>query len=58
MKRIATAGILPTNVAFTVAGPNRIYVTEYQGGQIEVFDASTSGLTLYDGDRPVIKAVI
>lgn len=58
MKRIATAGMLPTNVAFTVAGPNRIYVTEYEGGQIEVFDASTSGLTLYRGDRPVIKAVI
>jgi gluconolactonase len=56
VKRIATSGILPTNLAFAANGPNRIYVTEYAAGQIEMFDVSTGGLPLYTEIRPLINA--
>jgi len=47
--RIATQGNAPTNVAFGAAGEQRIYVTEHQLGQIEVFDVDARGWPLFDG---------
>lgn len=49
--RIPTAGILPTNVAFALQGEHRIYVTEYEHAQVEVFSVEFDGLPLWDG-RP------
>lgn len=49
--RIPTAGILPTNVAFALPGEHRIYVTEYEHAQVEVFPVECDGLSLWDG-RP------
>jgi len=46
--RIATEGTTPTNVCFGHSGEKRIYVTEYQLGQIECFDVDAPGLPLYD----------
>ncbi len=46
-ERIRTGGRLPTNVAFGARGEKRIYVTEVELGQIEVFDVGTDGLPLY-----------
>jgi hypothetical protein len=40
-------GQLPTNVAFGAWGENKIYVTEGELGQIEVFDVGTNGLPLF-----------
>ncbi len=48
-KRIKTQGRNPTNVAFGPDGEKRIYVTEHELGQIEVFDVETAGLPLYYG---------
>lgn len=45
--RIVTGGKLPTNVAFAQAGRKRIYVTEYEFGNLEAFDVSTDGLRLW-----------
>jgi gluconolactonase len=45
--RIRTAGRLPTNVAFGAPGEKKIYVTEVELGQVEVFDVDTDGLPLY-----------
>ena len=47
--RIATSGILPTNVAFALPGQHRIHVTEYQHGQMEMFPVNCDGLPLMDG---------
>jgi len=47
VKRIRTAGKLPTNVAFRVPGQKKIYVTEYEHGQLEVHEVETDGLPLY-----------
>ncbi|MCA9902458.1 MAG: SMP-30/gluconolactonase/LRE family protein [Anaerolineae bacterium] len=47
VQRIKTQGSAPTNVAFGPDGEHRIYVTEHQLGQIEVFDVDTSGLPLH-----------
>ncbi len=47
VERIHTAGRLPTNVAFGAKGQKKIYVTEDELGQIEVFNAGTDGLSLY-----------
>ncbi len=47
VQRIPTAGQRPTNVAFGLPGQKRIYVTEYELGQIEVFDVDTDGLPLW-----------
>ncbi len=48
VERISTAGKLPTNVAFALHS-KRIYVTEYELGQIEAFDVATDGLPLWSG---------
>jgi gluconolactonase len=47
--RIGTQGILPTNLAFGLPGQRKIYVTEYEFGQLEVFDVETDGLSLWQG---------
>jgi len=46
VNRISTHGKLPTNVAFGRAGEKRIYVTEYEHGQLETHDVETGGLPL------------
>ncbi|MGO8813954.1 MAG: SMP-30/gluconolactonase/LRE family protein [Terriglobia bacterium] len=47
VKRLRTQGKLPTNCAFGLPGQKKLYVTEYEFGQIEVFDLETDGLPLY-----------
>jgi len=47
VNRIRTAGRAPTNVAFGYRGQRRIYVTEQQRGQIEMFDVDADGLPLW-----------
>ena len=47
--RIATQGMLPTNLAFALPGSRSIYVTEYQHAQVEVFSVESDGLSLWDG---------
>jgi gluconolactonase len=49
VRRIKTAGRLPTNVAFGPKGSKKIYVTEDEFGTMEVFDVGTDGLPLYTG---------
>jgi gluconolactonase len=49
VERIPTAGNLPTNLAFALPGRKRIHLTEYEFGQMEVFDVPTDGLTLWNG---------
>jgi gluconolactonase len=51
VERIQTVGKLPTNVAFALPGRKRIYVTEYEFGQIEAFDVATDGLPLWAGPK-------
>ncbi|MBZ5595616.1 MAG: SMP-30/gluconolactonase/LRE family protein [Acidobacteriia bacterium] len=46
-QRLRTLGGLPTNVAFGLAGQRKLYVTEYQLGQLEVFPVETDGLPLW-----------
>ncbi len=46
IRRIETQGVRPTNVAFGAQGEQRIYVTEQELGQIEVFHVETSGFPL------------
>jgi gluconolactonase len=46
IRRIETQGARPTNVAFGANGERRLYVTEQELGQIEVFDVETSGFPL------------
>ena len=47
VRRIETAGSLPTNVTFGETGEQKIYVTEDEFGRMEVFDVATDGLRLY-----------
>lgn len=47
LRRIATAGSLPTNVAFGGPGQKRIYVTEVEFGRVETFDVGAEGLALH-----------
>ncbi len=47
IERIETAGNLPTNVAFALPGNKRIAVTEYEHGQLEMYDVRTDGLPLW-----------
>lgn len=47
--RLKTQGSAPTNVAFGPNGERKIYVTEHQYGQIEVFDVDAEGLPMIDG---------
>lgn len=49
IKRIKTEGVLPTNVAFGPGSETRLYVTENEFGQIEVFDVDTTSGKLYYG---------
>jgi gluconolactonase len=49
VERIPTEGLLPTNVAFGRPGEHRMYCTEYQFGQVEIFDVQRDGLRLWDG---------
>jgi len=50
-ERIPTAGILPTNLAFALPGRKKIFITEYELGQMEVVDVPTDGLPLFNGER-------
>lgn len=50
---IRTAGKLPTNLAFALPGCKKIHVTEYEFGQLEVFDVATDGLPLWTG--PIVN---
>ncbi len=47
VERLRTQGRLPTNVAFGLPGQRKLYVTEYELGQIEVFPVETDGLALW-----------
>lgn len=47
VKRMETAGNLPTNVAFALPGNRKIAVTEYELGQLEVYDVPADGLALW-----------
>ncbi len=47
VRRIETAGRLPTNVAFGRSGEQKIYVTEDEFGRLEAFEVETEGLRLY-----------
>jgi gluconolactonase len=50
-KRIKVSGMLPTNVAFALPGEHRIYVTEYEHAQVEIFPVECDGLPLWDGRK-------
>jgi gluconolactonase len=47
VQRIKTAGKEPTNLAFALPGQKKIYVTECEFGQMEVFDVGVDGLPLW-----------
>jgi gluconolactonase len=47
VQRLPTRGGLPTHVAFGLPGQKRLYVTEYQFGQREVFPVEMDGLPLW-----------
>jgi gluconolactonase len=51
VERIPTSGKLPTNLAFALPGRKRIHVTEYEFGQLEVFDVAADGLPLWTGPK-------
>ena len=47
--RIADQGQNPTNVAWGPDGDHRLFVTEHELGQIEIFETDTTALPLYYG---------
>jgi len=47
VERIKTQGRMPTNIAFGLPGQKKIYVTECEFGQLEVFDVDSDGLELW-----------
>ena len=47
--RMETVGDLPPNVAFALSGNKKIAVTEYELGQLEIYDTPTDGLPLWAG---------
>jgi gluconolactonase len=49
VRRIKTEGKLPTNVAFGPKGEKKLYVSEDELGQIEIFDVDASAAQLYFG---------
>ena len=51
VKRMATHGRQPSNVAFALPGRRRLHVTEFQFGQMESYEAGCDGLPLWDGLR-------
>ena len=46
VKRMKTAGSMPTNLVFGPEGERKIYVTEVETGSVQVFDVETAGLPL------------
>jgi len=56
--RIPTAGKLPTNLAFALPGRKKIHVTEYEFGQLEVFDVAADGLPLWTGPVANRRAMV
>jgi gluconolactonase len=46
IRRLTTEGARPTNLAFGANGEKRLYVTEQELGQIEVFEVDTVGFPL------------
>jgi gluconolactonase len=46
-RRIPTQGKMVTNCAFGLPGQKKLYVTEFEFGQLEVFDVETDGLPLF-----------
>lgn len=52
IERIQTAGKLPTNIAFALPGRKQVHVTEYEFGQMEVFNVASDGLPLWCGAKP------
>ena len=48
-RRIRTQGREPTNLAFGLHGEKKIYVTECELGQLEIFEVDTEGLPLWLG---------
>ena len=46
-QRINTAGREPTNLAFGLPGQKKIYVTECEFGQMEVYDVGVDGTPLW-----------
>jgi gluconolactonase len=46
VRRMKTAGSMPTNLAFGPVGERKIYVTEVETGSVQVFDVETGGLPL------------
>jgi gluconolactonase len=58
LQRIATQGMLPTNVAFALPNEHRIHVTEYEHGQIETLPVDCNGLFLWDGRTKQERGVI
>jgi gluconolactonase len=50
-ERIPTVGMLPTNLAFALPGSKKIYITEYELGQMEAVDVPTDGLPLFNSER-------
>jgi gluconolactonase len=55
--RLPTQGMLPTNLAFALPGNHRIHVTEYEFGQLEIFETATDGLPLWAGPKASGTAV-
>jgi gluconolactonase len=55
--RLPTQGMLPTNLAFALPGNHRIHVTEYEFGQLEIFETATDGLPLWAGPKSSGTAV-
>lgn len=51
VRRLPTLGLLPTNVAFALPGQHHIHVTEYEKGQMEMFEVNADGLPLWDGHK-------
>lgn len=51
VRRIPTAGQLPTNVAFGLPGQRRLHITEYEHGQMETISVPADGLPLWDGKQ-------
>jgi len=47
IRRIKTAGRMPTNLVFGPPGSKKIFVTEDEFGTLEVFEVGTDGLPLY-----------
>jgi gluconolactonase len=47
-RRIKTGGMLPTNLAFGPDGSHTIYVTEVENGTLDVHQAGTDGLPLWE----------